>query len=228
LDKLKDQSNKNEKMNNSNKRKLDSNSSIVEKKPKFQKIENPLRKNSAFIGKMNFQTFTPELPFEPKLCQYPFDPMRFVNYKTSSLEKNYKFTLFTEPNIGINIDLIQDALKEKKNQKKELDPEDIILLSEDAPEVQQLKKISKAKESWLKKSESKTQYYYKPKKDIPGVVSSSSGSSSNESKLKKIQNSFENVESNIKHPTNSNLQAIEVIPFLPDQNLWPNMFHLFF
>jgi RNA polymerase II-associated factor 1 len=215
-------------MNNSNKRKLDSNSSVVEKKPKFQKIENPLRKNSAFIGKMNFQTFTPELPFEPKLCQYPFDPMRFVNYKTSSLEKNYKFTLFTEPNIGINIDLIQDSFKEKKNQKKELDPEDIILLSEDAPEVQQLKKISKAKESWLKKSESKTQYYYKPKKDIPGAVSSSSGSSSNESKLKKIQNSFENVESNIKHPTNSNLQAVEVIPFLPDQNLWPNMFHLFF
>lgn len=48
----------------------------------------------------------PDVPFDPKFLAYPFDANRFINYKPTSLEKNYKWELLTENDLGVKIDLI--------------------------------------------------------------------------------------------------------------------------
>lgn len=73
---------------------------------KHQRVESPFKTKSAFVCPMRFQAALPDVPFDPKLYTYPFDPMRFVEYKTTSLEKNYKFQILTEPDMGIYIDII--------------------------------------------------------------------------------------------------------------------------
>eukprot|EP01080_Neovahlkampfia_damariscottae_P006550 gene6550-10556_t len=211
------------------KRKLNQIGSSQESKTKYPKVENPLRKSCAFLGTMNFKTFTPEKPFEPKLYKYPFDKMRHVIYKTTSLEKNYKHTLFTEPNLGINFDLIQGAIKDSGEiKKKELDPEDIILLSEDTPEVQQLKKITTTKAAWMKKSDpTASKSYYQPKKvSMAPPPKSSSLSSPRKNKnittssVEEIEKTFEIVD-DISHPTK---KVLKVTPLLPNLDLLPNSY----
>jgi hypothetical protein len=61
---------------------------------------------SKFICPLKFRNSLPDIPFDPKLLEYPFDPDRFVRYQPTSLEKNFKFKIFSEPDLGITIDLI--------------------------------------------------------------------------------------------------------------------------
>ncbi len=73
---------------------------------KANKDDKKEKKPSEFLCKIKYYNNLPDVPFEPKLLNYPFDPQRFVKYQTTTLEKNYKFTLHTEPDMGIFIDLI--------------------------------------------------------------------------------------------------------------------------
>ena len=58
---------------------------------------------------------------------------RFVQYKSTSLEKSYKYELLAEHDLGITIDLIDpEAYAKKPDAQKGLDPADEKLLEEDA------------------------------------------------------------------------------------------------
>jgi RNA polymerase II-associated factor 1 len=67
----------------------------------------PAAPSSEFICKFRYLNRLPEIPFDPKFLAYPFDELRFARYATTSLEKNYKFQLHTEFDMGIPIDLIE-------------------------------------------------------------------------------------------------------------------------
>jgi RNA polymerase II-associated factor 1 len=58
---------------------------------------------------MKFSNTLPPIPFDPKLLTNPFDSMRFVRYRTTSLETSHQHTLHAEPDLGIPIDLIDPS-----------------------------------------------------------------------------------------------------------------------
>lgn len=56
--------------------------------------------------KLQFRNTLPDVPFDPKLLVLPLDNMRYIKYSATFLEQNYKFPLFTEPDLGISVNLI--------------------------------------------------------------------------------------------------------------------------
>ena len=69
---------------------------------------NPLRAKSDFICRYKCTNNLPDVP-QPKLLQYPFDPMRYIQRGPSTaLEESYSQTapILAEPDLGVPIDLI--------------------------------------------------------------------------------------------------------------------------
>lgn len=55
---------------------------------------------------MKYSNILPDIPSDPKFLAFPFDNKRFVSYKSTSLETNYKHDLLNECDLGVTIDLI--------------------------------------------------------------------------------------------------------------------------
>jgi RNA polymerase II-associated factor 1 len=68
------------------------------------------KKASEFLCKVKYYNNLPDIPLEPKLLRYPFDPSRFYKYAATTLEKNFKHSIHTEPDLGIQIDLIENSV----------------------------------------------------------------------------------------------------------------------
>jgi RNA polymerase II-associated factor 1 len=56
--------------------------------------------------KIKYQNNLPDIPFDPKSIAYPFDCNRYIHYKPTSLEKQFKWDILNEQDLGIRIDLI--------------------------------------------------------------------------------------------------------------------------
>ena len=85
---------------------------------------------SELVCKVKYQNNLPDIPFDPKFLEYPFDSQRFVNYKPTSLERNYKFELQVEHDMGIFVDLVlPDAYALPPEDEIVLDPKDEKLLT---------------------------------------------------------------------------------------------------
>jgi len=65
-----------------------------------------LPERSGVVCRVKYCNSLPDIPFDPKFITYPFDQNRFVQYKATSLEKQHKHDLLTEPDLGVTIDLI--------------------------------------------------------------------------------------------------------------------------
>ena len=78
-------------------------------------------------------------PFDPKFLAYPFDTQRFIAYNPTGLERNYKYELLTEHDLGVTIDLINPDVYTNQDQLQ-LDPLDEKLLEEDTPGVTNTKR----------------------------------------------------------------------------------------
>ena len=59
-----------------------------------------------FLCPLLFSNELPELPFDPKLLEYPFDSERHYVYRPTTLEKEEKQIMLNEPNLGIPISII--------------------------------------------------------------------------------------------------------------------------
>ena len=65
------------------------------------------RAPSEFLCKMQFRNNLPDIPFDPKLLALPHDSLRYTKCIIgSSLESSSKHSIFTEPDLGIPIHLI--------------------------------------------------------------------------------------------------------------------------
>lgn len=115
-----------------------------------------MKRRSDFICRVKYGNNLPDIPFDLKFLNFPFETDRFTQYKPTSLERNYKFEVLSEHDLGVTIDLInRDLYQPDRNSVATLDPADEKLLEEDT-HIQQDTTRSKqhAKTvSWLRKSE---------------------------------------------------------------------------
>ena len=61
---------------------------------------------SEFALDLTFSNQLPELPLKPKLLAIPFHKEKLGSYKQTKIEKNYKFPLLVEPDLGLNVNLV--------------------------------------------------------------------------------------------------------------------------
>lgn len=96
----------------------------------------------------------PDIPFDLKFITYPFQNDRFVQYNPTSLERNYKYEVLTEHDLGVTIDLINRDLYQS-DPYAPLDPADEKLLEEDVhtPQDSMRSRHHSRSVSWLRKSE---------------------------------------------------------------------------
>jgi len=216
------------------------------KKYKLQKQENLLQRKSNFLSpNMRFMSVLPEVTIPPKLLYYPYDNLRFFEYKTTSLENNYKHQLFTEPNLGLQVDLVNPSVYDVPSSAP-LDPKDALLLSDES--VQKLKKKTRSKEAWLRTNIEEMPFQPLGSNNnnnsggVGGIVGDhgrlmnpieSVENIDEESFLKSIEEKIEKsfvignateLLSTIQHPTNPKLKAVGCFPVQPNNDYWGNLY----
>lgn len=212
--------------------------------PKEPKAFNLLKAPSEFMCRMQFRNNLPDIPFDPKLLVVPQDSMRYTKCIVgSSLENNYKHSIFTEPDLGIPINLIDTSIyKMPAGMSKRLDPEDQALVDAtvaSAPRkgtgVPISEKRPRPSVSWLVKTK-----YLCNEEDIPqfkakGIELAPSNYklqragqvqtvNTPESQIRTVEDTFEAAKRIPVHPTNPSLHAVEILPVFPDFDLWPNAY----
>lgn len=161
--------------------------------------------------------------------------MRFVKYFTTTLEKNYKYQIHTEPDLGIPIDLIDpDAYKSKGLAK--IDPEDLQLINplENGNLVTNKSPKLRPAVHWLQKTTYIASYNQIPKIQKENIESKAGWNKKNkdteevdqqrETQIKLIEGTFEAARKLPKHPNDPTLQPLEIRPVLPDIDLWSNSY----
>jgi RNA polymerase II-associated factor 1 len=188
-----------------------------------------------FVCKIKYRNTLPELPFDPKLVQYPFDPNRFVKYKPTSLERTYKYPLLTEPDLGVPLDLIDPDTYKIPSGSWTVPPADAALLNKDAFAKAKKKEDLRPQVPWLRKMEYMTDFSTK-KDERPRLEDTvraraqalrSQQDGPEEREL--IEKSFLDAKKTPVHPTNPNLVPEMILPVLPDLTLVKNnYFHVVF
>ncbi|KAK6296676.1 hypothetical protein J4Q44_G00328180 [Coregonus suidteri] len=109
---------------------------------------------SGVVCRVKYCNSLPDIPFDPKFITYPFDQHRFVQYKATSLEKQHKHELLTEPDLGVTIDLINPDTY-RVDPSILLDPADEKLLEEDitAPSSSKRSQQHAKVVPWMRKTE---------------------------------------------------------------------------
>ena len=111
-------------------------------------------RRSELINKVKYCNTLPDIPFDLKFITYPFENDRFIQYNPTSLERNYRYEVLTEHDLGVTIDLINRDLYQT-DPYSQLDPADEKLLEEDVhtPQDSMRSKYHAKSVSWLRKSE---------------------------------------------------------------------------
>uniref|UniRef100_A0A0K0DB47 RNA polymerase II-associated factor 1 homolog n=1 Tax=Angiostrongylus cantonensis TaxID=6313 RepID=A0A0K0DB47_ANGCA len=185
-----------------------------------------------FICKPRFRNTLPDLPFPGKFLPCPFVELeRFIDYKPTSLEMEYKFEVQCEMDMGLNLDLIDP------NTYK-VDPNvEIQCLCEKFQKSFRSAQHSKVV-PWMRKTqyissefnrfgiaadrqEIKVGYNLTKNKENLNIFRD------RQSQINLIKKSFEESKAPIrKHFTKKGVTAIEEIPILPDFELWKFPFAL--
>ena len=69
------------------------------------------------VCRVKYGNSLPDIPFDPKFISYPFEPNRFIHYAPTSLERQYKYELLTEHDLGVHVDLILPEAYEKPEEQ---------------------------------------------------------------------------------------------------------------
>ncbi|KYR01513.1 RNA polymerase II-associated factor 1 [Tieghemostelium lacteum] len=196
--------------------------------------------DSDFNCKLKFENSLPPIPFEPKLLLIPTDFSKFINYRTTSMEKSYKYPMLTEPHLGIPIELIDPTLYYTPKSKLPIPTEDQTLLrslsvqEEEEKSLKSVKKPVRPSVTWLRKTEylSVTEENQLGKK--PNTSMRPQGASNQLALIEKpyqeapgeiIENTFYAIkDENFVHPTNPSLKPVKILPVFPDFDLWANQY----
>ncbi|CAH1127147.1 unnamed protein product [Ceutorhynchus assimilis] len=194
----------------------------------------PPEKKQELIVRVKYSNTLPDLPFDLKFISYPFEPSRFIQYNPTSLERNYRYDVLTEHDLGVNIDLInKDTYPTEPGVV--LDPADEKLLEEDilAPQDSKRSRHHAKAVSWLRRTEyiSTEQTRFQPQtmdKVEAKVGFSIKKSLNNEThymdrnaQIEAIEKTYADSKIPIeKHYSKPNVVPVEVFPVYPDFNLW--------
>ncbi|KAK2504366.1 hypothetical protein MC885_003553 [Smutsia gigantea] len=162
-------------------------------------------------------------------------PERFVQYKATSLEKQHKHDLLTEPDLGVTIDLINpDTYRIDPNVL--LDPADEKLLEEEIqPPTSSKRSQQHAKVvPWMRKTEYISTEFNRygisnEKPEVKIGVSVKQQFTEEEiykdrdSQITAIEKTFEDAQKSIsQHYSKPRVTPVEVMPVFPDFKMWIN------
>ncbi|XP_046813142.1 RNA polymerase II-associated factor 1 homolog [Vespa crabro] len=199
-----------------------------------KRTTRPAEKRSELICRVKYCNTLPDIPFDPKFITYPFESTRFIRYNPTSLERNYKYEVLTEHDLGVEIDLInKDTYAGDVNGQ--LEPADEKLLEEDVltPQDSKRSRHHARSVSWLRRTEyiSTEQTRFQPQ--TVDKVEAKVGYSikknfkeetlymDRESQIKAIEKTFEDNKKSIdKHYSKPNVVPVEILPVYPDFKLW--------
>jgi len=207
-----------------------------EKQRQAQRLQD--ERKSELVCRVKYQNTLPDIPFDTKFLSYPFEQSRFVSYKPTSLEKNYKYEMLTEHDLGITVDLVlPDAYAVTGEEDVMLDPKDEKLLEEDFGGTAKDRKRSQmhdVKLSWMRKPDyiSTEQTRFQPttiekiESRVGFAVRKKLGIDvgnymNREAQIEKIEKTFEDAKIEIKeHHTKKNVYPEYVMPIKPDGDMW--------
>ncbi|KAF4085758.1 hypothetical protein AMELA_G00098590 [Ameiurus melas] len=176
---------------------------------------------SGVVCRVKYCNSLPDIPFDPKFITYPFDQHRFVQYKATSLEKQHKHDLLTEPDLGVTIDLINpDTYRVDPNVL--LDPADEKLLEEEiqAPTSSKRSQQHAKVVPWMRKTEyisTEFNRYVKQQFTEEEIYKD------RDSQIAAIEKTFEDAQKNItQHYSKPRVTPVEVLPVFPDFKMWIN------
>ncbi|KAK3531351.1 hypothetical protein QTP70_018154 [Hemibagrus guttatus] len=190
---------------------------------------------SGVVCRVKYCNSLPDIPFDPKFITYPFDQHRFVQYKATSLEKQHKHELLTEPDLGVTIDLINpDTYRIDPNIL--LDPADEKLLEEEiqAPTSSKRSQQHAKVVPWMRKTEYISTEFNRygvsnDKVEVKIGVSVKQQFTEEEiykdrdSQISAIEKTFEDAQKNIlQHYSKPRVTPVEVLPVFPDFKMWIN------
>ncbi|KAE8295156.1 RNA polymerase II-associated factor 1-like protein PD2-like protein [Larimichthys crocea] len=190
---------------------------------------------SGVVCRVKYCNSLPDIPFDPKFITYPFDQNRFVQYKATSLEKQHKHELLTEPDLGVTIDLINpDTYRIDPNIL--LDPADEKLLEEDiqAPSSSKRSQQHAKVVPWMRKTEYISTEFNRygvsnEKVEVKIGVSVKQQFTEEEiykdrdSQISAIEKTFEDAQKSItQHYSKPRVTPVEVLPVFPDFKMWIN------
>ncbi|EFN89122.1 RNA polymerase II-associated factor 1 homolog [Harpegnathos saltator] len=194
----------------------------------------PAEKRSELICRVKYCNTLPDIPFDPKFITYPFEPSRFIRYNPTSLERNYKYEVLTEHDLGVEIDLInKDTYAGDPNAQ--LDPADEKLLEEDVltPQDSKRSRHHARSVSWLRRTEyistETTRFQPQSVDKVEAKVGYSIKKNfkeetlymDRESQIKAIEKTFEDNKKPIeRHYSKPNVIPVEILPVYPDFKLW--------
>lgn len=186
-----------------------------------------------FVSRVKYNNSLPDIPFDAKFIAYPFESNRFVDYKPTTLEKNYKHEMLTEVDLGVNIDLI-DPDTYAIDHNVSLDPDDEKLLEEEPMNLPDKKRTAHHNKnvSWLRRTEYisteynrsrtsnemvETKVGFNVKKKFQGTDIYKD----RESQIAAIESTFDAAQRPIlRHPTKPGVTPLEVLPVFPDFQMW--------
>ncbi|NWS65247.1 PAF1 factor, partial [Chunga burmeisteri] len=184
---------------------------------------------SGVVCRVKYCNSLPDIPFDPKFITYPFDQNRFVQYKATSLEKQHKHDLLTEPDLGVTIDLINPDTY-RIDPSVLLDPADEKLLEEEiqAPTSSKRSQQHAKVVPWMRKTEYISTEFnrYGVSNEKPEVkigVSVKQQFTEEEiykdrdSQIAAIEKTFEDAQKAItQHYSKPRVTPVEVMPVFPD------------
>eukprot|EP00731_Ephydatia_muelleri_P028172 Em0019g1045a len=194
----------------------------------------PSSTRNDLLCSVKYKNTLPDIPFDPKFLSYPFEPQRYIQYTSTSLERNHKHELLTEIDLGVPIDLILPETYSNQDLKGPLDQADEALLEEELAQQTDSKRARQhAKNvSWLRRTEyisteysrphasnesAETKVGYSVKKKLQGLDVYKDRAS----QITAIETTFEAAKQPIdKHYSKPGVQAKEVLPLFPDFDLW--------
>lgn len=194
----------------------------------------PGEKRSELVCRVKYCNTLPDIPFDPKFITYPFESTRFIQYNPTSLERNYKYEVLTEHDLGVTIDLINRKTY-SSDHIAQLDPADEKLLEEDVltPQDSKRSRHHARSVSWLRRTEyistEQTRFQPQTMDKVEAKVGYSIKKSlkdetlymDRDSQIKAIEKTFEDSKKSIdKHYSKPNVVPVEILPVYPDFKLW--------
>lgn len=190
---------------------------------------------SGVVCRVKYCNSLPDIPFDPKFITYPFDQHRFVQYKATSLEKQHKHELLTEPDLGVTIDLINPDTY-RIDPTILLDPADEKLLEEDiqAPSSSKRSQQHAKVVPWMRKTEYISTEFNRygvsnEKVEVKIGVSVKQQFTEEEiykdrdSQISAIEKTFEDAQKSItQHYSKPRVTPVEILPVFPDFKMWIN------
>ncbi|XP_034025038.1 RNA polymerase II-associated factor 1 homolog [Thalassophryne amazonica] len=190
---------------------------------------------SGVVCRVKYCNTLPDIPFDPKFITYPFDQHRFVQYKATSLEKQHRHELLTEPDLGVTIDLINPDTY-RIDPIIPLDPTDEKLLEEDiqAPSSSKRSQQHAKVVPWMRKTEYISTEFNRygvsnEKVEVKIGVSVKQQFTEEEiykdrdSQISAIEKTFEDAQKTIaQHYSKPRVTPVEVLPVFPDFKMWIN------